>query len=389
MELRAGYKNTEAGLIPSDWEVKKLGDYSFITKLAGFEYTLHFNSYKDEGEIIVVRGTNITHNKLDLSDVRTIPRVTSNFLQRSKLFKNDLVFAYVGTIGPIFLVEEDDRFHLGPNTAKITVNKDLNSMFLFHYFTSSFLKKEIIEHTSVGAQPSLSMSKIRSFKIILPTKAEQTAIATSLSDADALISSLSTLIVKKRNIKQGAMQKLLQPKVGWEVKKFKEVFIKFPAKSYQINSSEYEDTGKFPVIDQGKKMVVAYSDNESKVFSCPKEGIIIFGDHTRILKYVNYDFVVGADGTQLLSCEKQYNTLFVFYLLLTKEIPNTGYNRHFKFLLDMEFCLPKIKEEQTRIATILSDMDTEISALETKLEKYKKLKLGMMQNLLTGKIRLV
>ncbi|HEX8017964.1 MAG TPA: restriction endonuclease subunit S, partial [Flavobacterium sp.] len=147
------------------WENKKLGECAFITKLAGFEYSLHFNSYKDGGEIVVIRGTNITNNKLDLGDIKTIPEAISKKLPRSKLSKNDLVFAYVGTIGPIYLVEENDKFHLGPNTSKISVNKEINSKYVYHYFTSESIKKEIIEHTSIGAQPSLSMSKIRNFNI--------------------------------------------------------------------------------------------------------------------------------------------------------------------------------------------------------------------------------
>ncbi|HEY0667918.1 MAG TPA: restriction endonuclease subunit S [Sphingobacteriaceae bacterium] len=196
-----------------DWEVRKLGECSFITKLAGFEYSLHFNSYKDEGEIVVIRGTNITRNKLDLSDIKTIPIKTSNYLLRSKLYKNDLVFAYVGTIGPIYLVEENDRFHLGPNTAKITVNVNLNSMFLYHYFTSSYIKNEIIEHTSIGAQPSLSMSKIRSFKLSFPDLEEQTRIATILSDMDSEKESLEKQLAKARQIKQGMMQELLTGRV--------------------------------------------------------------------------------------------------------------------------------------------------------------------------------
>ncbi len=195
------------------WEMKKLGNCSFITKLAGFEYSLHFNSYKNKGEIIVVRGTNITNNKLDLSDIKTIPTKTSNYLIRSKLFKNDLVFAYVGTIGPIYLIEENDRFHLGPNTAKITVNKDLDSKFLYHYFTSSFIKNEIIEHTTIGAQPSLSMSKIRSFKLNFPSLTEQTRIATILSDMDTEIANLDGQMAKARQLKQGMMQELLTGRV--------------------------------------------------------------------------------------------------------------------------------------------------------------------------------
>ena len=208
-----GYKQTEVGVIPEDWEVINLGDNADITKLAGFEYTNYFNAYRDAGEIIVVRGINITHNVLDLTDVKTIPRATSNKLPRSQLKKGDLVFAYVGTIGPVYLIEESDRYHLGPNTARITCKDDLIPEFLLVYFKSELLRKEIDEKISVGAQPSLSMTKIRSFKVIHPLIEEQRAIATVLSDMDAAISALETRRAKAQAIKQGMMQQLLTGKV--------------------------------------------------------------------------------------------------------------------------------------------------------------------------------
>ena len=195
------------------WNEKKLGDIAEITKLAGFEYSKYFNSYKDDGDIIVIRGTNITHNNLDLSDIKTIPQSTSNFLQRSKLQKGDLVFAYVGTIGPIYLITESNKYHLGPNTARITVKDNISPQFVFWYFCSSFAKKEIDENISVGAQPSLSMTKIRKFKISLPDYSEQTAIAEILNDMDAEISALEEKLVKARQVKAGMMSELLTGKI--------------------------------------------------------------------------------------------------------------------------------------------------------------------------------
>jgi len=210
-ELLTGKKRLPG--FTGEWGVKRLGEVADISKLAGFEYSKYFNSYNDGGEIIVVRGTNITNNKLNLSNVKTIPMRTSKKLQRSKLKKDDLVFAYVGTIGPVYLIEENDKYHLGPNTARITVNKGVLPRFVLCYFTSLYIKNEIIEHTSIGAQPSLSMSKIRSFKISLPpTKAEQTAIAQILSDMDSEIEQLKQKLNKYKMIKQGMMQELLTGK---------------------------------------------------------------------------------------------------------------------------------------------------------------------------------
>lgn len=204
-----GYKKTEVGVIPEDWEVDYLGEYAEVTKLAGFEYTNYFNSYRDGGEIIVIRGVNITNNTLNLENVKTIPKATSNKLPRSQLKKNDLVFAYVGTIGPVFLIEQSGKYHLGPNTARITPKNMVIPQFLFFYFKSNLLESEINEKISIGAQPSLSMLKIRSFKIIKPPIPEQQAIAQVLSDIDTEITALEKRRAKTQAIKQGMMQELL------------------------------------------------------------------------------------------------------------------------------------------------------------------------------------
>jgi type I restriction enzyme S subunit len=205
-----GMKQTELGEIPEDWDIIRLGELAFVTKLAGFEYTNHFNGYKDGGEIIVIRGTNITNNSLDLSDVKYLPRHVSKGLPRSKLNSGDMVFAYVGTIGPVYQIKENDRFHLGPNTAKITVENGLDPTFLFHCFTGVRIKREMIDSISVGAQPSLSMGKIRKFRIGLPLCLdEQEAIAKVLSDFDDMLSILENEISKTKALKQGMMQELL------------------------------------------------------------------------------------------------------------------------------------------------------------------------------------
>lgn len=124
------------------------------------------------------------------------------------------MFAYVGTIGPVCLITEDDRFHLGPNTCKIRAEKLVVHDYLYVCFTSKMIQEEIIEHTSIGAQPSLSMSKIRNFKITFPKEiTEQTRIATILSDMDTEIAALEAKLAKYRHIKQGMMQNLLTGRI--------------------------------------------------------------------------------------------------------------------------------------------------------------------------------
>ena len=379
-------------IVPVDWEVKKLGNIADITKLAGFEYSKYFNSYKDAGEIIVIRGTNITHNKLDLSDIKTITRKTSTFLQRSKLNKDDLVFAYVGTIGPVYLIKESNKYHLGPNTSKITLNKSVSNKFIFSYFNSWLIKNEIIEHTSIGAQPSLSMSKIRNFKIILPPLPEQKAIAEVLSDTDNLIQALEKRIAKKRLIKQGAMQKLLTPKDDWEVKKLGEVF----------NISAGGDLIKdaYSLIKDEKHPYPIYSN------ALTNKGLYGF---TKIYRHEENCITVTARGMVGAANERNHKFDAIGRVLILRPISAIScffmsefINHKIEFSIEStgvpQLTAPQIskyeikfpnKKEQIRIATILSDMNSEIETLEKKLAKYKQLKQGLMQELLTGKTRLI
>lgn len=389
MVIKEGYKQTEIGVIPKEWEVKE-----FVEVIDGFSsgqtpYRAITDYYK--GDIPWITSGELNYNVI----TDTIEKITIEGVKAANLKTlpiGTFLFAITG------LEAAGTRGSCGITGIKATTNQScmalypkkglLTTPYLYHYYVR-YGDELAFKYCQGTKQQSYTGAIAKKLPIIVPPSIkEQTAIATALSDADGLIRGLEKLIAKKRNIKQGAMQQLLQPKEGWEVKKFNDVFKKHPAKAYQINSFEYEESGVFPIIDQGKKLIVGYSDNKDKVFNCPVDGVIIFGDHTRILKYINFNFIVGADGTQLISTQKGNYCLFIYYLLLTKEIPNTGYNRHFKFLLEMEFSIPTFNE-QTRIASILSDIDAELSALEQKLEKYKKVKLGMMQELLTGKTRLV
>ena len=126
----------------------------------------------------------------------------------------------------------------------------------------------------------------------------------------------------------------------WETKRFEELFRRLNGSFHKIQASEYSVSGPHPVIDQGQDAIVGYSDQTEKLFKCPANGVIVFGDHTRIFKFVDVDFLIGADGTQLLAMKRDDVTKFFYYQLLTKDIPNTGYNRHFKFLKELTFKTP-------------------------------------------------
>jgi len=147
-----------------------------------------------------------------------------------------------------------------------------------------------------------------------------------------------------------------------------------------LKKSEYKDEGKYFILDQGQDFVSGYTDNIE--FVNKKYPAILFGDHTRIVKFINFPFVVGADGTKIFQSKKENNPKFLYYSLLNLNIPNTGYNRHFKLVKESKILIPTFKE-QTKIAGILSSVDEEIEKVDQEIKKTEELKMGLMSELLT------
>ncbi|MBA5628218.1 restriction endonuclease subunit S [Moheibacter sp. BDHS18] len=243
----------------------------------------------------------------------------------------------------------------------------------------------------------------------LPPLAEQEAIAAALSDADAWVESLEQLIAKKRLIKQGAMQTLLTPKDDWEVKKLGEVASyrrgSFP-QPYGLDKW-YDDTNGMPFIQvfdvaKNRKLKI---DTKRKVSELAQpmsvfvpKGTIVLTIQGSIGRIALTQYDAYCDRT-LLIFEKIDSSLYKFYFLLAveqifeieKEKAPGGTIKTItkEALSDFKITYPKSLSEQERIARILSDMDAELEALEQQLAKARQIKQGMMQELLTGRTRLV
>jgi type I restriction enzyme S subunit len=173
----------------------------------------------------------------------------------------------------------------------------------------------------------------------------------------------------------------------WRDLPFAEVLQKLNAKKNQIQTSEYLDSGMYPVVDQGQNLVTAYSNEDDKILSPPAGGVIVFGDHTCIVKFIPFAFIVGADGTQILRTKAGQVAQFHSYALMYRGVEATGYNRHFKFLKERFFQSPPL-EEQRAIAEALGDMDALLGALDRLIAKKRDIKQAAMQQLLTGQTRL-
>lgn len=174
---------------------------------------------------------------------------------------------------------------------------------------------------------------------------------------------------------------------GWGICEIPDTFVKNKVgKKHQIPAKEIAKNGLYPVIDQGQDFVAGYCDDESRIidFDLP---LIIFGDHTRCFKYVDFPFVLGADGTKVILPKRDlYDTKFYYYAMLSLELPSRGYNRHFKILKERSIPLPPLPEQQ-KIAHVLSTVQRAIEEQEKIIQTTTELKKALMHKLFTEGLR--
>lgn len=173
---------------------------------------------------------------------------------------------------------------------------------------------------------------------------------------------------------------------GWEVVRVPDVVCpyRFDAKK-QVPKSRYRPTGKWPIIDQGRNEVAGYTDTDSAVLR-PNAPIIVFGDHTRVFKFVDHPFAVGAQGTRLLTVAEDYNPRYVFFAFCGLSLEDRGYNRHSKVLMEASIPRPGLTE-QREIAAILDAIDREIEVHRKKRAVLEQLFRTLLHDLMTGRIR--
>jgi len=173
----------------------------------------------------------------------------------------------------------------------------------------------------------------------------------------------------------------------WEEIQFTDSIVKNKVgRNNQINASEIQPLGKYPVIDQGQNFIAGYCDDETKLIK-DELPFIIFGDHTRCFKYVDFPFILGADGTKVLKPNLElFDPKFYYFALLSLNIPNRGYNRHFTLLKEKKVPKPEL-DEQRRIAHVLSAVQTSIEQQARLIALTRELKAALMRQLFTTGLR--
>ena len=429
------FKKTELGEIPEEWNINRLEEISTITRLAGYEYTEYWKP-NPNGSIIALRGFNISGNKLDLRNVERITEELSLKLKRSKLYKDDIVFPCVGSIGNAVLIEENNKYHINQNIAKLTANSTIFPLFLTHILLSDITKRQIIRFNASTSQPNVLVGNLRKFLVPIPPFNEQKIIASILSNVDGLIQKTDQITEQTQRLKKGLMQKLLTKGIGhtkfkafkslfgkyeeipkdWEIKTFGELFEFLRAGTN--SRDDLEESGDVQYIHYGDIHAKWHSIldcnlekipwiDKAKVQGLPllKEGDLIIADASEdyegsgasvLLKNVkNRKIVSGLHTIPLRNINDDVFSNFKTYLNSIRFVKNqiiayvTGisvYGLSKNNLRKIRIPLPPSKEQQ-KISSVLSNVDSLIQKQQNNKSNLANLKKGLMQQLLTGKIR--
>lgn len=406
-----GYKQTEVGIIPEDWQVVSIGDI--------FKFKNGLNKAKQffgEGTPIINYMDVYKSRAIWFKDIRGKVTLSSNELANFNVQKGDVFFTRTSEtpdeigITSVLLDEPENTTFSGFILRARPVLNILDINYKKYCFSADVVRKEIISKCTYTTRALTNGRVISKMNIAVPPKPEQKAIAEALSDTDNMLQSLEKLINKKRKIKQGAMQQLLIGKKRlhgfsreWEdceVDSFGDVVTggtpPTGIKKYWHGKIPWvtpTDITEIKDIYDTERMITDFGLD--KLRRLPRNTVLV-----TCIASIGKNSILRREG----ACNQQINAIipnknhdpdFLYYLFENNKsflLGNAGITAtniiSKKDFVRLEISVPDF-QEQRAIAQVLSDMDTEIEALEEKLEKYKTIKQGMMQELLTGRIRLI
>ncbi|HII4397793.1 TPA: restriction endonuclease subunit S [Clostridium perfringens] len=409
-EAREGYKMTELGEIPNEWQIKNLEDISY---LIDGDRSSRYPGEKDivEHGILFLNTQNIIDSKIVYKNCKFITEEKFDELSKGKLQKNDLIITLRGSIGNVAKFN-GDIYETGFINAQIMIirSNDINPTYLSKYLISVKSQKQITSISSGSAQPQLTKSELKKLKVIVPSEYEQKKIVEILSTVDEQIENTEKLIQKNQELKKGLMQQLLTKGIGhtefkktelgeipkaWEIKKIEEICEILDSKRVPLNGKQrLKMQGDIPYY--GANAIVDYINDyifDDELILIAEDGGN-FGEFREkpIAFYVKGKCWVNnhAHVLKAIECE---NSKWIFYNLVHKDITEivqggTRAKLNQKDLRNIKIPFPNL-DEQEKIALILSSIDKKIEQYKYKKEKLEELKKGLMKQLLNGNIRVI
>lgn len=390
--MKKGYKMTDLGLIPETWELcplSEVADKSVRWSITGgpFGSNLKATDYTDDG-IQIIQLQNIGDGIFYDDYIIYTSIEKADELISCNIYPGEIILSKMGdpVARACFIPAKAHRFLMASDGIRLVVNeREFSKRFVHDYINSIYFRRRAFEVSNGSTRLRIGLPQLKKLQVIKPSKAEQTAIATALNDMDNLIAGLEKLIAKKKAIKQGAMQELLRPKEGWVVKKLGAVLKVRHGKSQK---EVVEEDGFYPILGSGGVI------GRAKTFLYDKPSVLIGRKGTiDEPQYMELPFW-SVDTLFYTEIFEGNDAKFIYYMF--KLIDWYSYNEasgvpslNAKTIEKIEKRFPKDNSEQKNISKVITDLDNGITKLEKNLEKYKLIKQGMMQELLTGKTRLI
>ncbi|WP_312249833.1 restriction endonuclease subunit S [Streptococcus parasuis] len=370
-----------------------------------------------EGDCVFLNTGNVRQNSFDFSNLDFITKEKDNLLRNGKLQRDDIVLTTRGTVGNVALYSQEVPFsniRINSGMVIIRVNKNFwHPYFIYLFFQSHLFKKQISRLISGSAQPQLPISILVTVNIPQLTLDEQKEIIFNIKSIDQKIQ-----INNQINQELEAMAKTLydywfvqfdfpdqngkpykssggkmvyNPELkreipeGWGVESVGNLLDKV-TKAEKIENNSIEFIGEIPVIDQSQKYIAGFTNNENAILQ-PQDGHVIFGDHTRVVKYINFDYARGADGTQvLISNNENISNVLLYHMIEDFDLSNYGYARHFKFLKEKTVIVPD-KEVSSKFETQANVIYEKIKNNIFENQELTQLRDWLLPMLMNGQVR--
>ncbi|MGG5171263.1 restriction endonuclease subunit S [Pseudarthrobacter sp. J1738] len=330
---------------------------------------------------------------IDLSSASYVPLTRQDVL-RFRLRKGDLLVCEGGEVGRAAIWEYDVECYYQKALHRLRPRREYNARVLLAILELRAKSGGFADYVTQTSIAHLPRDKFLTLPIPSIPEDEQQRIATVLADADCLIDALQRLIAKKRDVKQGMMQELLTGRTRlpgftgeWRGRRLGDLLAYEQPGRYLVSSAEYIEAGGVPVLTAGKTFVLGHTNESHGVYdSLP---VVIFDDFTTASKYVTFPFKAKSSAMKMLSAKSGANLRFAYERMQLIDFPIADHKRRWiAEFSKLEVSVPSF-EEQKAIASVLENADAEISALERRLESARAVKQGMMQELLTGRTRLL
>lgn len=390
-----------------EWEERKLSDISNVTKLAGFEFTKYVR-YQESGKIIALRGLNVKNGKLVLDEVKYIDDSDFSKLNRSKLYKNDILLTYVGTVGELAIVPENDKYYLAPNVARIRLQDHVNSIFVCQMMNdSNFYNRIISPLIATSSQPALSMENVRKFQLLMPDYQEQEKIGSFFKQLDDTIALHQRKLDLLKEQKKGYLQKMF-PKNGskipelrfngfsgdWEERKLGEITTSYSGGTPSAGNSSYYK-GDIPFIRSGEinssktELFLTEEGFNNSSAKLVEVGDILYALYGATSGEVGISQINGAINQAILAIKpiEGYESQFIMQWLklqkqkiIDKYLQGGQGNLSGTIVKDLFLRIPDSKE-QKKIGQFFKQLDDTIALHQRKLDLLKEQKKGFLQKM--------